>query len=482
MIGRAARGRELPDHYITPTRDFTAFTRDYEQKYWCRDTAFDWTCSVEESLRAHLLALDDRKFHRIARLALPIVAQELDRHMGQVERDGLPMDDDGLKAIGVSLTADARAIHQALEACAPLERLELPAVELRDQLAILERQALELREQRRLGLFRTDEGLRRLEGGAEREAQRRQLACLTQETARVRRELQRAHTTGRAERERLVALLRTELAMLAPRVLADLAATRGLVLQTLDAGALPTDPVARDVLRDLVLKRQVRALTDIANHALVVEQSAIAPLTMGIIHFRRRREIQEAMTTFAHDEAKHSAVFRRFMAEKMRAKERVPEAVIRGSERYLWIARLMPSGAMFLAVVVEAIGGAFLEFFASNDHMPDPLFRRICQLIAERDERRHQELCSATYNELYRTRSRWEHLRNQIALRELLRAAYGDKTEDHQLIQACRAFGLESDTLYRFVAGRLSKQLETVGMCVSWDSLLAFLPKAAASP
>jgi hypothetical protein len=46
---------------------------------------------------------------------------------------------------------------------------------------------------------------------------------------------------------------------------------------------------------------------------------------MGIIHFRRRREIQEAMTTFAHDEAKHSAVFRRFMAEKMRAKERVPK-------------------------------------------------------------------------------------------------------------------------------------------------------------
>jgi hypothetical protein len=41
MIGRAARGRELPDYYITPTRDFTAFTRDYDRKYWCRDTAFD---------------------------------------------------------------------------------------------------------------------------------------------------------------------------------------------------------------------------------------------------------------------------------------------------------------------------------------------------------------------------------------------------------------------------------------------------------
>jgi len=202
-----------------------------------------------------------------------------------------------------------------------------------------------------------------------------------------------------------------------------------------------------------------------------------AALIWFVIRYRRRREIQEAMTTFVHDEAKHSAVFRRFLAEKMQAKERIPEAIIRGGERYLWIARLMPSGAVFLAVIVEAIGGAFLEFFAQNDNMPDPLFRGICQIIAERDEKRHQDLCSATYDELYRTGSRWEHLRNRVALRELLRAAYGDKTEDHHLIQACRAFGLESDTLYRFVIGRLCKQLETVGVCVSWDSLLEFLPQ-----
>jgi hypothetical protein len=475
---KAGRGKELPDYYIAPTRDFTQFTRDYEEKYWCRDTAFDWAESVEENLSAHLAGLCDAEFHRIARLALPLVSQDLDRHLGQVERQGLPLDEDALKAIAGSLAADRHAIHQALAAYAPLERQELPAAELRDRLAILGRQGLELKEQRRLRLFRTEEGLQRLETDVEREKQARQLTLQADQMHAVRRELQRSRAEGRAERERLQAVIRAELAAIAPRVLADLVATRDLVLRTLATGALPADPRARERLQDLVLKRQLRALTDIANHALVVEQSAIAPLTMGIIHYRRRREIQEAMTTFAHDEAKHSAVFRRFMAEKMRAKERIPEAVIRGGERYLWIARLMPSGAMFLAVAVEAIGGAFLEFFAKNDHMPDPLFRRICQLIAERDEKRHQELCSATYNELYRTGSRWEHLRNRVALRELLRAAYGDKTEDHQLIQACRAFGLESDTLYRFVAGSLSKQLETVGMCVSWDSLLEFLPKA----
>jgi hypothetical protein len=472
------QGRELPDYYITPTRDFTQFTRDYEEKYWSRDTAFDWAESVEEQLGAHLLGVCDAEFQRIALLALPLVAQDLDRHIGQVEGEGLPLDEDALKAIAACVSDDRVAVGEALAAVAPLGRLELPAAELQDRLAILERQGLELREQRRLGLFRTEEGLKRLEGEPERKEQARQLALLADQTDRARRELRRCRTEGGAERERLHSLTRVELSALAPRVLADLVATRDLVLGTLEAGSLPADATARERLRGLVLQRQIRALTDIANHALVVEQSAIAPLTMGIIHFRRRREIQEAMTTFAHDEAKHSAVFRRFMAEKMRAKERIPESIIRGGERYLWIARLMPSGAMFLAVAVEAIGGAFLEYFASNEHMPDPLFRRICHLIAERDEKRHQELCSATYNELYRTGTRWEHLRNRVALRELLRAAYGDKTEDHQLIQACRAFGLESDTLYRFVAGRLSKQLETVGLCMPWDSLLQFLPKA----
>jgi hypothetical protein len=476
---RKARSREWPDYYLAPTRDFTQFTRDYEEKYWSRDTAFDWEQSVEENLKAHLQGLSETEFLRIARLALALVDQALHDHIAAVESDGLSLDEDALKAIAGSLPVDRDAIRQALAIYAPLERLELPVAELQDRLAILERQGLELREQKRLRLYRNEAGLKRLETEAECREQARQLGQLADQTGRLRRELKLARRERRVERERLRAAIRAEFMGVAPRVRNDLVETRALVRRTLEHGALPGDLADRQRLRDLVLKRQLRALTDIANHALVVEQSGIAPLTVGVIHYRRRREIQEAMTTFAHDEAKHSAVFRRFLAEKMRAKERIPAAIISGGERYLWIARLMPSGAVFLAVIVEAIGGAFLEFFAQSGHMPDPLFRRICQIIAERDEKRHQELCSATYNELYRTGSRWENLRNRVALRELLRAAYGDKTEDHQLIQACRAFGLESDALYRFVATRLSQQLETVGMCVAWDSLLEFLPKPA---
>jgi len=474
---RKGRGKELPDYYLGPTRDFTQFTRDYEERYWSRDTAFDWGQSVEENLKSHLLRLSEAEFLRIATLALPLVDQNLEQHIGQVEQEGLPLDEDALKAIAGSIPFDREAIRQASTVYAPLERLDLPIAVLQDQLAILERQCLELREQKRLRLFRTESGLRRLETDGERQEQARQLSLLADQTDRVGRALKRSRVEGAAERERLQAVIRAALAAIAPRVLADLMETRDLVRRTLEAGTLPPDPAARERLQDLVLKRQIRALTDIANHALVVEQSAIAPLTMGIIHYRRRREIQEAMTTFVHDEAKHSAVFRRFLAEKMRAKERIPEAIIKGGDRYLWIARLMPSGAVFLAVIVEAIGGAFLEFFAQNDNMPDPLFRGICRIIAERDEKRHQDLCSATYNELYRTGSRWEHFRNRVALRELLRAAYGDKTEDHHLIQACRAFGLESDTLYRFVISRLCEQLDRVGVHASWDSLREFLPQ-----
>ena len=30
--------KERPDYYITPTRDFTQYTKDSEEKYWSKDT------------------------------------------------------------------------------------------------------------------------------------------------------------------------------------------------------------------------------------------------------------------------------------------------------------------------------------------------------------------------------------------------------------------------------------------------------------
>ena len=40
-----------PDYYITPTRDFTQYTRDSEEKYWRKETKFDWNQNVRDNLK-----------------------------------------------------------------------------------------------------------------------------------------------------------------------------------------------------------------------------------------------------------------------------------------------------------------------------------------------------------------------------------------------------------------------------------------------
>ena len=257
--------------------------------------------------------------------------------------------------------------------------------------------------------------------------------------------------------------------------MSDLEETLELLQRTLQSKNLPTDATDLARLKDLILKRQLRGLKDIANHSLVVEQSAIAPLTMGIIHYKRHREIQEAMTTFVNDEAKHSATFRRFLVEKLEAKEFISAIILKGASRYMWLARFMPGAGMFFAVVVEAIGAAYLEFFGKEEYMPDRLYSAICQTITEQDEKRHLDLCVGIYNELYRKGTRWERYRNHVALKVMMKAVYADKTEDHHLIQAFRAFGVESEILYRHIAGRLSQQLARISMYVEPDRLLEII-------
>ncbi len=472
---RKSVGKGRPDYYITPTRDFTEYTKDSEEKYWSKATQFNWQQSVHENLKNHLENLDSEDFSKILFMVLPMIETTLEQKIVQIRLEQLPLEEDALKDIAECIPFGKTTIHQALLIQEPLRNLQLSVSKLKDQVEILNSELMDLREQQRLGFFKIGSVVKHLETGAEKQEQTFQISQLNNHIIQVQKDLENLKAQYKIESDKLKTKIRTQLNSIEFKILADLEETKEMLLRFRQSKILPPDPEDLSGLKDLILKRQLRGLKDIANHALVVEQSAIAPLTMGIIHYKRYREIQEAMTTFINDEAKHSATFRRYLVEKLEAREFISNTLIKGADRYMWIARFMPGTGMFLAVIVEAIGAAYLEFFAMEEYMPDNLFCSICKTISIQDETRHMDLCVAMYNELFRKGDRWERLRNIKALKLIMKSVYGDKTEDHHLIQAFRAFGVESDTLYRHIFNRLSQQLARISMYIEPERLLKMI-------
>lgn len=464
-----------PDYYITPTHDFTQYTKDCEGKYWSKDTAFDWSQSVPSGLKQSLENLSQEEFYKVTFMVLPMIKEKLERKIAEIGEEQLPLEEDGLKDIAECIPSDLTSIQQALLVQRPLKLLEKSVTVLKDRLEIAQRELADLSELQRLGLLREGTNVRHLKTEAERQQQKLELTRLTTKFDQCQQEYIQTKAQNKIELEELQIKIRSELSLVAARVLSDLEETRELLEHTLQSKHLPPDERELSRLKELILKRQLRGLKDIANHALVVEQSAIAPLTMGIIHYKRYREIQEAMTTFIRDEAKHSATFRRFLVEKLEAKEYISAILIKGANRYMWLARFMPATGMFLAVIVEIIGAAYLEFFADEKYMPDKLFCSICKTISTQDEKRHIDLCVAMYNELFRKATGWERRRNKTALKMILKSVYGDKDEDHHLIQAFRAFGVDSGILYRHIVGHLSSKLTRIGMYVQPEELLQII-------
>jgi hypothetical protein len=469
----ADKGR--PDYYITPSRDFTKHTKDCAEKYWNKETAFDWSQNIEENLKQYLDNLPAADFAKIAFMALPVIEETLDRKMAQIRQEHLPLEEDALKSIRECLPSDRKAIEQAFVMVTPLKHLKSSNRDLKDQVEILQNELVDLRAQQRLGFFKNGIAVRQLETNAERQEQAREIQRLTSEISSLQEKDRRLKAQSESREKDLKTKIRGELHSIEKQVLLDLEATTDFVQLTLKHRHLPGEPEKLSQLKELILKRQLRGLKDIANHALVVEQSAIAPLTMGIIHYKRYREIQEAMTTFINDEAKHSATFRRFLAENLEAKEFISDKLIKGADRYMKIARFLPGAGLFLAVIVEAIGAAVLEFFGKEQYMPDRLFRSICKIISDQDERRHLDLCVDMYNELFRKGRRWEAFRNQITLKVIMKSVYGDKSEDHHLIQAFRVFGVEANVLYNHIACRLSEQLARISMYVEPEKILVYM-------
>jgi hypothetical protein len=85
------------------------------------------------------------------------------------------------------------------------------------------------------------------------------------------------------------------------------------------------------------------------------------------------------------------------------------------------------------------------------------------------------DLCVGIYNELFRTGTKWERMRNNFALKTIMKSVYGDKTEEHQLIQAFRAFGIESDVLYGHLVKQLSKQLARISLYVEPEKIMGYI-------
>ncbi|MCM8569375.1 hypothetical protein NE848_08290 [Gramella jeungdoensis] len=426
-------------------------------------------------MKLNLENFNEDGLYKVVMMVLPMVKEKLEGEIESIKEHGLPFKEDALRDIGECIPFESTIIREALLIQSPLQLFEKSIKKLKDQLEIIQFELNDLKELQRLELFREGVNVKQLQTEKERQQQTHEILQLTERFEQLREELKQTKALNKSEKKKLQSKIHSELALIEPKLLSELKETLDLIDRTLQLKELPSSDIDRSIIKDLILQRQLRALKDIANHALVVEQSAIAPLTMGIIHYKRYREIQEAMTTFIRDEAKHSATFRRYLVEKLEAKEYISAKLIKGANRYMWLARFMPATGMFLAVIVEIIGAAYLEFFANEKYMPEKLFCSICTTISTQDEKRHIDLCVAMYNELFRKTGNWERIRNKMALKKIMKSVYGDKDENHHLIQAFRAFGVESDVLYNHIIGQLSTKLARIGLYIKPQEILEMM-------
>jgi hypothetical protein len=467
--------KERPDFYLTPSRDFTRYVRDCEQKYWKQETSFDWSQDVRKNLVEHLESLDHNEFFRISNLVLPLIQELIHNKKNQIRKKVFTYSEDALKDLAFCLDSRNESINRILDLYAPLGLKQKFTQSLKDKLDILRGELLDLKEQARLGIIKVGIEARCIQTDVERNELNAEIQQASANIAQLQKEFESNKKEYELELKTLKNSVQQEQNSLELELLAELEKVDSLIQHVLDTGELSLNSSDLALLKELIVKRQLRSLKDIANHALIVEQSAIAPLSMGIIHYKRYREIQEALTTFVNDEAKHTATFRRFLVEKLEAKEFISAQLINGAKRYMWIARFAPGLGMFLAVIVEAIGASYLAFFSKPQFMPDKLFRSISETISVKDETRHMDLCVDIYNELFRTGSKWERKRNHRALKLMMKTAYGDKHDDHALIQAFRSFGVEADVLYNHILGQLSHQLTRVGIFASPEKLLEYI-------
>lgn len=226
---------------------------------------------------------------------------------------------------------------------------------------------------------------------------------------------------------------------------------------------LPQDADALAAMKTAIADRQFQALVDITNHALGTEQMSVAPLTTAVRTYKHDPTIQHAMTAFINDEAKHAHLFERYMREKLGGEVVLSKSVEQRFDGLGLVSSRMPAVGVFSVLAVEAIGGAFFDFFGR--HCSEPLFRDLCKTIYEWDEQRHMRICQDLYNEKWRRLNRWERFRNNRNMQIMVSQLYKEHQQpDHYLMQACQAFGQPPDALMRHVDANLKQAFQAIGV------------------
>lgn len=240
-------------------------------------------------------------------------------------------------------------------------------------------------------------------------------------------------------------------------------------IRELETNRLPSGDKLKE-LKEIVADIQLGAYKVVVNHAGTVEGYAVAPLAKAIVINRFRPLFQAASALFVEEETKHSLLFLDYQKEKLDDERRDSKSTSKQFNLFRLMVPFSPGGSSFLALAVEIVGGAFFEFFANHENTSEPLFKAMCKEIYENDEKHHMDICENFYKILHDKETQtwfgkwYENERNKWAMWSIAKQVYGGETkEDHYLIRAVRAFGIEPKEFFEHVNQKLLERFERIG-------------------
>lgn len=238
----------------------------------------------------------------------------------------------------------------------------------------------------------------------------------------------------------------------------------------LERGLPKSEEEIREI-KEIIINVQMHALREISHHALIAEQSAVAPLSTSIVDYRRYQPVQEACALFVNDEARHSSVFERYLLNKVHGQKFINKDLVKKYDMFRHMARVMPGASVFLALSVEVVGGAFFEFF--GERSPEPLFRQICKTISGQDEYRHMLICRALYKVVHDPNKqgwlgkKYENVRNRI----MMKVIADDYKQQLEMLEAAKALGIDPRELINYIGKRLKEEFAHIGFQIP-DSII----------